>query len=116
MVSVLPQVGPVTTPFILSVQDPVMMSIHPFCCPVPRGGVRASCVPSMTPAGRPLRQKLMGLQQAEFRVTLHCVWTSGGQLEVLSPRPGALPATADQETNMASEDDSDISDLEPDAA
>ncbi|XP_037082237.1 LOW QUALITY PROTEIN: mRNA turnover protein 4 homolog [Pollicipes pollicipes] len=55
--------------------------------------------------------KLLGQQQAEFRVTLHCVWTSGGQLEILL-RPLAADDPAD-EPHM--DDESDISDLEPDA-
>ncbi|XP_043196419.1 mRNA turnover protein 4 homolog [Amphibalanus amphitrite] len=50
--------------------------------------------------------KLLGQQQAEFRVTLHAVWTSGGQLEVLTHQAAS---------DAASASDEEISDLEPDA-
>ena len=72
------------------------------------------------PPPAPRSQKLLGQQQAEFRVTLHCVWTSGGQMELLRPTDGGGDQGADQENREEQEGDmedeeDEISDLEPDA-
>jgi len=58
--------------------------------------------------------KLLGHQQAEFRVRLHCVWTSGGQVEELTARATTDEDEHEEEPAMEDEE-SDISDLEPDA-